>query len=357
MAEQREQPNVRRAARRQGKGPTLSDVASAAAVSLMTASRVVNGSGRVLPDTRRRVEAAIKALGYVPNIAARSLAGGRQTRLALLYENPSSAFLSEMLVGSLEQARRADALLLLETYDVSVGVPALLDQFLAHRIEGVLLPAPLCDDPALVEALSGAGIVVARVAATQPLPSAIAVGIDDEAAAHAMTRHLIDLGHRCIGFISGAAPFPMSARRLAGYRRALTEAGMAVEPDLLAFGDYTFRSGMDAAETLLATRERATAIFASNDDMAAGTIATMHRHRLEVPRDISVCGFDDTAMARSIWPELTTIRQPVAAMAGEATRLLVEHLRGGHSPARDPLPDVRLSFEIVERASTQPPVA
>lgn len=357
MTEQKKENKAPRAPRRSAQGPTVSDVAKVAGVSLMTVSRVVNGGGRVLPPTRQKVEAAIKALGYVPNIAARSLAGGGQFRLALLYDNPSAAFLSELLVGSLEQSRREDALLLLETFDPTAPVDALVKGLRAHRIDGVLLPAPLCDDPLIVEALSGGGVIVARLAATQMLPSAIAVGIDDEAAVYAMTRHLIELGHQRIGFVAGSEHFPMSGRRLAGYQRALMEADLGFDPDLVASGDYTFRSGMEAAEVLLSLKERPTSIFASNDDMAAGAMATVHRHGLDVPKDVSVCGFDDTALARTVWPELTTIRQPVAAIAARAVTLLVEHLKNSGQVATSPLPEVRLKFEIVRRASVAPRLA
>ena len=130
---------------------------------------------------------------------------------------------------------------------------------------------------------------------------------------------------------------------------------MTADPALIATGDFTYRSGMEAAEKLLALADRPSAIFASNDDMAAAAVAVAHRHHLDVPTDLSVCGFDDTTMARSTWPELTTIRQPVAAMAGQAIGLLVDHV---HDRQRDEAPatrEVRMDFELVSRASVAPP--
>lgn len=337
--------------RRGGAGPTLADVARAAAVSPMTVSRVINGDPRVGAGTRERVEAAIAALRYVPNPAARSLAGGGQCRLALIYDNPSAGFLSEVLLGSLDRARRVDALLLVEPYDQAEPVAALGRRLRDHRIDGVLIPASLCDDAAVVQALADAGLPLARIAATLPLDQGHALSIDDEAAAHAMTAHLIALGHRRIGFVSGPAAYPVSALRRAGHARALAEAGIALDPALMAEGDFTHRSGMAAAERLLALAERPGAIFAANDDMASGVLAMAHRAGLDVPRDLSIAGFDDTATARSVWPDLTTIRQPAAAMAAEAVAILAAHCAALRARAPFAPRRVAMPFELVRRAS------
>lgn len=347
-----EEPRARRARRRGGPGPTLADVARLAGVSPMTVSRVVNDSARITQASRDKVEQAIRDLGYVPNQAARSLAGARQHRLALVYENPSAAFLSELLLGCLEQAGECDAVLLLESFRADEEVTDLVARLQRHRVEGVLLPAPLCDDSTLVDGLAAGHLAVARIAATQAMAGALSIGMDDEAAARDMTSHLLALGHRRIGFIAGSDRFPMSARRRAGFCRAMQQANLAADPAMIATGDYTFRSGMEAAQALLASANPPSAIFASNDDMAAGAMATAHRLGLEVPRALSICGFDDTAMARAVWPELTTVRQPVSNMAREATILLVRYLASPAEFASHDLPDLRLGHEIVVRAST-----
>jgi LacI family transcriptional regulator len=355
MAENREAGTGGRALRRGGKRPTVADVARRAGVSAMTVSRVVNNDSRVLPATRAKVDAAIAALGYVPNLAARSLAGARQCRIALLHSNPSAAYLSEFLMGSLAAAGANDALLQVEPYD-AIEPPADLAKRLAqHRTDAVLLPPPLSDDLVLLDALRSAGLAIAQIATGRPSPLAQAVTIDDEAAAHAMTRHLLALGHRHIGFIAGNANQAASGLRRAGYERALREAAMAPASDLIVQGDFTYRSGLGAAETLLLRQPRPTAIFASNDDMAAAAVAAAHRRHLDVPNHITVCGFDDTAIATTIWPELTTIRQPVAAMSGEATRLLVEAIRNRTAEREEPIRHVRLDFELVRRVSDSPP--
>lgn len=338
--------------RRRGAKPTVADVARHAGVSPMTVSRVTNGAAGVLPETRRKVEQAIAALGYVPNVAARALAGARQFRVAMLHSNPSAAYLSEFLVGSLAGAANNDAQLIIEHWDGSEGAEALARRLESHRIDAVVLPPPLCEDAALLAALAGHDLPTAQVATGSPAASSHAVSIDDIGAAEAITRHLIGLGHRRIGFIGGDPNQSASALRQQGYENALGEAGLPLDPALVAAGDFTYRSGLAAAEALLALPERPSAVFASNDDMAAAVVAVAHRHRLDVPRDVSVCGFDDTAMATTIWPELTTVRQPISGMAREAVALLAKALDGA---ARAAVQHRRLPFELVVRGSTAAP--
>ena len=346
----------KRAPRRSGKGsgPTGADVARAAGVSPMTVSRVINRQPSVQPQTRARVEEAIAMLGYVPNAAARSLAGRRPCNIGLLHSNPSAAYLSEFLVGSLAGAATADAQIVVVRWNGDEDPAAVARDFVSKRIDAVLLPPPLCDDTALMAALAAAGLPLAQIATGRPSPEALAVTICDEDAAHAMTTRLITQGHRRIGFIVGNPNQTASALRLSGYRRALSEAGIAVDEALVVPGDFTYRSGLDAAESLLALAERPTAIFASNDDMAAAVVAAAHRHHLDVPADLSVCGFDDSTMATTIFPELTTIRQPIAEMARRATLLLADAVREKPAGADRPA-QVQLAYELVGRQSDGPP--
>jgi LacI family transcriptional regulator len=328
----------------------VTDVARAAGVSAMTVSRVVNHESNVSDETREKVLKAVAELGYVPNTAARALAGGKQCKIALLHSNPSSAYLSEFLMGSLAQAAQGDLQLVVE-YCGDLDPAELVARLVEHRTDAVLLPPPLCDDVPIIMAIHNAGMPIARIATGRPTQGSVAVTIDDLAAAKAMTAHLVAHGHKRIGFIEGPSNQSVSALRRQGYEAALAAAGLAFDPQLVALGDFTYRSGLDAAEALLALSNRPTAIFASNDDMAAACVATAHRHRLDVPGDLSVCGFDDTAMATTIWPELTTIRQPIAEMARVATDLLGEDVRGRPDRNRN----VQLDFELITRASDGPP--
>lgn len=328
-------------------GVTLADVASHAGVSAMTVSRVVNEDPRVIDATRQKVAQAIATLGYVPNRAARNLAGRRQVRIALLHANPSAAYLSELLIGSLAQAVISDAMLVVEQFNPPETARDLVSRLSKSRVDGVLLPPPLCDDASVIAALADAGLEVARIATGSPTMGGTVISIDDQAAAYAMTTHLIAQGHRRIGLIAGDPNQTTSALRVCGYEDALAKAGITRDPALIVPGDFTYRSGLDAAEQLLALTIRPTAIFACNDDMAAAAVAVAHRCGLDVPNDISVAGFDDTAMARTIWPELTTIRQPVAAMSRVALRCLTEAVRNG---AKRDLHH-RLEFELIQRGS------
>ena len=344
-----------RSSRRAQIGPTLGDVARRAGVSPMTVSRVINSSDNVHPDTRERVNAAIQALGYTPNAAARSLAGGTLTRIALLYSNPSAAYLSEFLVGSLAEARQNGAQIVVEKCDADEV--AIVRGLIERGIDGVILPPPLCDSHAVLAALFKAKVPTAVVASGAPAAGAFAVSIDDAEAARQITALLIGLGHRRIGFIAGNVNQTASAKRREGYARALEDAGQPLREQLIAQGDFSYRSGLEAAERLLDGAEPPTAIFASNDDMAAAAIAVAHRRGLDVPRDLAICGFDDTALATTVWPGLTTVHQPIAGMARAAVELLVAALR--RVRAGEPLtPRQRvMNFAIVRRESDGPPAS
>lgn len=317
----------------------------------MTVSRVINGDARVLQATRDKVQEAIGKLGYVPNPAARNLAGARQCRLVLLHTNPSAAYLSEFLLGSLAAARKSDAELIIEQHDSGERAEAIAARLAAHRVDGVLLPPPLCDDGALLASLASHRLEVAQVASGKPASSAHAVFIDDEAAAFAMTTHLLKQGHRHIGYVSGSQDQSASQSRRDGYARALLSFGVAIDEALIVPGDYTYRSGMEAADRLLNRPVRPTAIFAANDDMAAAIVGAAHRMALDVPGEIAICGFDDTAIATTIWPELTTIRQPVAAMAHRAIMILADAVRAKDGARSTQKERVLLPFELVQRGS------
>jgi LacI family transcriptional regulator len=331
--------------------PTISDVAQLAGVSSMTVSRVANNNPRVSEDTRQRVLAAIEQLGYVPNQAARKLAGRRECRIALLHSNPSSAYLNEFLVGSLAAAAQLDAEIVVEAWPDRASREEVVSRLVSHRIDAVLAPPPLCDDAELLALLLKAELPVAQVATGRPLPQATAFALDDAEAARAMTAHLIARGHRRIGFIQGAADQTASSLRQAGYEAALKDAGIPVDPQLVVPGSFTYRSGLSAAEALLGVNPPPTAIFASNDDMAAGALSAAHRRGIEVPKALSVVGFDDSAIADTVWPSLTTIRQPVAEMARRAIVELVDRVTNGS--ARPPQHGL-LEFTLIERESDGP---
>jgi LacI family transcriptional regulator len=339
---------------RQGGAPTIADVARLAGVSAMTVSRVINAEGNVRETTREAVTAAIATLNYAPNRAARDLAGAGQIRLGLLYSNPSAGYLSEFLLGGLDQAFRSDIQLVVQKCEIGDHECDVAERLISGGIDGIILPPPLCDSRPLLDYLIERGVATVVVATATPPEQVAAVSIDDRDAARVMARHLLGLGHHRIGFIAGNPNLAASAERLLGYRQALQEAGIEPAEELVAGGLFTYRSGLDAAEALLGLADAPTAIFASNDDMAAAAVAVAHRRGLDVPGDLTVCGFDDTAMATTIWPELTTIHQPIADMSRAAVDLLAGLLRARRNGERQPH-HLILDYTLIRRQSDAAP--
>jgi len=342
---------VKKSGRRSGKVVTIHDVARHAGVSPMTVSRVINAEGNVREETRARVAASVAALRYAPNQAARSLASADAIHIGILYSNPSAAYLSEFLLGSLEQSSLSGCQMVIERCDGVESEREAIQRLVKGGVDGVILPAPLCDSQQSLKGVEDAQLPAVLVASGRPAAGLCAVSINDFEASRAMTRHLLGLGHRRIAFINGHPNQTASGQRFRGFIEGMTEAGLSVGTDQVAQGYFTYRSGLEAAEKLLDTF-KPTAIFASNDDMAAATMAVAHRKGLDVPGDLSVAGFDDTPLATTVWPELTTVRQPIADMAREAVRLLVEQIRArrGRS-AMQPVHKL-VKFTLVKRDSS-----
>ncbi|PZU56566.1 MAG: LacI family transcriptional regulator [Sphingobium sp.] len=335
-----------------GKLPTIRDVAARAGVSLMTVSRVINKQSWVSPQTRAKVEKAIVELNYAPNAVARALAGSDDRRVALLYRNSTtSAYLGELLLGGLDEAASHHLHLVVEQCAADATVEDVIAQISYARVSGVIVPPPLCDWDELAEALARNGIPAVAIAPDSGQADLMVVAIDDRHAAQEMTRHLIDLGHRRIAFIQGNAQHRASARRLEGYRAAMAGHGLPVDEAWIVEGDFSYRSGLEAAERLLALPVPPTAIFACNDDMAAAAITIAHQQQINVPADLTVCGFDDTPLAAAIWPTLTTIRQPIRDMSRTAMALLASAIRGGEGRAGKAPRRTKLEYSLIRRQS------
>ncbi|WP_448658729.1 LacI family DNA-binding transcriptional regulator [Sphingomonas sp. CJ99] len=333
-----------------GRTATMRDVARHAGVSHMTVSRVVNGDRAVRPETRALVEQAIRQLRFAPNPAARALSNAAPARVALLHRFPNPGSLGSFLVHLLQAATRAHASIVL--HEVAEGEQAeTLAELQQDAIRGVILAPPMGDDLKLIGLLRDAGLATVVTGSIHTDSGLASVGIDDRAAARAMTDHLLALGHRRIGMITGRANHSSSQFRLDGYRDALAAAGLPLDPALVAAGMYTYQSGMTATELLLDLADPPTAIFASNDDMAAAAMAVAHRRGLDVPDDLSVCGFDDTPLATTIWPALTTIRQPTEALTRTAFERVLRAINGEADTAER----VELDHLLVRRQSDGPP--
>jgi LacI family transcriptional regulator len=345
---------ARKNGRRSGSMVTIHDVARHAGVSPMTVSRVINSETNVREETRAKVAASIKALRFSPNPAARNLASAASIHIGILYASSTAAYLSELLLGVLEQSSLSSCQLMLEQCENLESERKAVQRLIAGGVDGVILPAPLCDSEDALKTVVTAGIPAVLVTSGRPASGFSAVSINDFEAAREMTRHLLALGHRRIAFINGHPGHTASGQRFRGFMEGMTEAGVEVSANQVAQGFFTYRSGLEAAEKLLGNGFNPTAIFACNDDMAAATIAVAHRKSLDVPGDIAIAGFDDTPLATMIWPELTTVHRPIADMAREAVRLLIEQVRAKRS-GKTPSTEHRLmKYTLVKRDSSGP---
>ena len=327
----------------------IRDVAAKAGVAVKTVSRVLNGHPYVSAETRARVEEAMLALEFKPSIAARILSGAKSNQVALIYDNHSPYYMFQIQTGCWEYCKQNGIRLLAQPVDVAD--PRVGDQVRGlvtdTHVDGIILSSPVTDCEAVLRALDGLDIPFVRISPGTNHALTSSVFMDDAQAADDMTTHLINYGHRRIGFIKGHRNHAASDDRLFGYRRALDRAGIAFEPSLVCDGEFDFDSGVRGACALLDLPDCPTAIFASNDDMAAGVLAVAHDRGIDLPGELSVAGFDDTTLARTVWPPLTTIHQPMAELARAAAEVLIT---GGDISHR------RLPHTLIERASVAPPV-
>lgn len=330
---------------------TITDVARVSGTSIKTVSRVFNDEPFVRPAMRERVLKAAAELDYHPNLAARSLAGRRSFLLGLFYEPPSPNYIINLQTGALDRlASERYRLLLFPCNAEGQNGPRLAALARASGLDGLILAPPMCDNAEITAHLIEAGLAFVRIGATHDPQLSPAMAMDDVAAAAEITRHLLDLGHRRIGFVAGESTHPSGTARAAGFRQAMDAAGIAPDAALVLPGHYTFDGGHAAGRQLLALPEPPTAVFASNDDMAAGVLMAANEARLVLPAQLSVVGFDDSLVARTVWPRLTTIRQPTTEMAHAATGALIALIDGG-----TPESQLAMPYQLILRDSTAPP--
>jgi LacI family transcriptional regulator len=334
---------------------TIHEVAALAKVSPKTVSRVINNEPRVRPNTRARILEIIEQLNYRPNLNARGLASNRSFLIGLFCERPGD-YLTEFQTGAVQRCRESSMHLMVETWDLESPATAkqintLLGQL---RLEGVILLPPLSDQLVVLNKLHEASVPTVRIAPRTLLNSAPSIGIDDYAAARQITAHLLSLGHRRIGFMLGTPEHGATEQRYLGFVDEMRAHQIPVDSNFVQTGTFAFGDGLICAERMLRATQPPTAIFASNDDMAAAAVSMARKLGLDLPGQLSVAGFDDAPVACMIWPELTTVRQPVAAMARIAADLLIrlEPRRKGW-PAR--MPRHLLNHELVIRNSTARP--
>ncbi|GAA2531964.1 MULTISPECIES: LacI family DNA-binding transcriptional regulator [Streptomyces] len=333
------------------KPPTIHDVAREAGVSRGTVSRVLNGGHYVSPAAAEAVNTAIRKTGYVVNRHARSLITGRSDSVGFLLTEPQERFFEDpnfnvLLRGCTQALAAHDIPLLLMLAGTDDERRRITRYITAGHVDGVLLVSSHSGDP-VAEELRAAGVPLVACGKPIGLGSKVSyVAADDRDGARDMVRHLLALGRRRIGVVTGPLDTPGGVERLAGYREVLSEAGMEIDERLIVSGDYSRASGEAGAERLLAQAPDVDAVFVASDLMAQGVLTALHRAGRRVPDDVAVGGFDDSPAAVAASPELTTIRQPWDRISAEMVRVLLAQI-GGEDPAA-----VILPTELVKREST-----
>jgi LacI family transcriptional regulator len=311
---------------------TIVDVAEHAGVSIKTVSRVINNVQSVRAPIRERVQRSIEKLDYHPNPSARGLGGNRSYLLGLLYDVSCGYYTTSVLAGVIERSRAAKYQVVMEPCDYNARTLAadVTRNVRQSRVDGVILTPPLSDLRSVTTVLEGLALPYVRIAPGKHTDTYRSVCTNDLESCASMTEQLAALGHQRISFIIGNPDHAAVLDRYRGYLKGLSSCGLRLDKSLVAQGFNSYDSGVQCARKLLnvAATKRPTAIFASNDEMAAGVLAVAHSMGLGVPENLSVVGFDDAPLASQVWPALTTIRQPIPDMAAEAAELLLGILRG-----------------------------
>lgn len=341
---------------------TIKHVAADAGVSLQTVSRVINNEPNVRPEMKKRVQASIDKLGYVPSIAAQRMSGSRSYLILAINDRDRTIddwrarqgadWVDQMLLGGMLQCAEHGYRMILELVDTHSDhvERELLAAIGALRPDGIILTPPHSDNPQIVGLLAKQKIPFVRIGSMETSPG-IPVSMDDAGTARAATQHLIALGHRAIGFIAGSPEYNLSGWRVNGWRAAMAEAGLP-DDGLLAQGDFSYASGEQAARLLLGRRDPPTAIIASNDQMALACLEVARALRIGVPAQLSLISFDNTPIIHFVRPALSAIDQPIAATTAKAVDLIIDAVKNQSPP---PSELVVIPATMVHRDSVAPP--
>lgn len=328
---------------------TIIDVAHEAGVSYATVSRVINNLDHVRPDKRERVLRAMTRLGYTPNQQARSLAGGRSQIIGLVVRDLGTGYIGEIVRGIDDELAAAQYdMMLYTTHRRKTKESVYVTSLAQGMTDGLLLVLPENIETYL-QTLRQRRFPFVLIDHQGTGETESAVGATNRQGGYDATQYLIKLGHRRIGFITGSLDLGCARDRLAGYKAALTDWGLSIDPALIQEGDFQQPRGFACAQALLSLLDRPTGIFASNDVMTFGVMEAVRDRGLRIPDDVSIIGFDDIPQAASVYPPLTTIRQPLAEMGATATRMLLELINNPDQPAQR----IELPTELIVRASTR----
>jgi len=335
----------------QGRAATINDIARLAGVSKKTVSRIINHSPLVRADTREKVEKLMREVGYVPDPMARGLAFRRSFLIGMIYDNPTAQYIVDIQYGALDALRDSGFELVVHPCDSRS--PDYIDsvrRFVQQqKLHGVILVPRVSEDQALCDMLDAIGCRYSRVAAVSlEGPEKMVVTHDRDGAAE-VADYLQSLGHREVAMITGPAAYRSAMERTEGFLGALRRRGLELPPERVVEAGYTFESGVAAAERLLGAKQRPTAIFCGNDEMAAGVYRVALRTGIQIPRQLSVVGYDDSPLASRLWPPLTSVRRDTRDTGRMATAMLLQP----ESSAR-PLASVRPHLVIRDSCQSPP---
>ena len=332
----------------------IQDVAEQAGVSMMTVSRVLNQDKKVSNKTREKVMAVVEKLNYRPNVSARRLASSKSFFIGLLYDNPSDSYISQFLLAALKKCRALGYHLVVDEahLDINKTIESVKQLIDVTQVDGMILLPPMCDNEDVLEVLTKANVPFVRITPDTKLNSSPYICMDDYQAAFDVTERLINQGHKKIAHIIGNNKQGVSRLRYQGYLDALRSNKITTPPEYIEQGSFTYQSGMEAAVKLLALDDKPTAIFAANDDMAAAVISIAQQQGINIPSDLSVVGFDDTQLARSVWPHISTVKQPINEMAELSVSLLASGQYDNMSNLKSLELRHILDFELIERESS-----
>ena len=337
-----------------GRKPTINDVADLAGVSKKTVSRVINGSPAVNKSTRDGIQLIIDEIGYRPDPQARGLAFRRSYLVGLIYDNPNPQYVVNVQLGILDGLRGTGFELVVHPCDRNS------DNFIEdarkfielQKLYGVVVTPSVSEDERLAEVLRDIGCEYVRIASVALDQEQRMIVTNDRIGGREAGKHLGELGHTRVAMVTGRRSFRSAHERRAGFEEGLGEFGVEVLPEYVAQGDYTFESGLARGAELIDLDPPPTAIFAANDEMAAGVMQSALIAGLKVPDELSVVGFDNFQTATRIWPRLTTVATPSRDVGMLAARQL---LRAAHDPGMEPAPNQTMPRLVRRDSSRKPP--
>lgn len=343
------------ATRALGSGATtISDIARLTGVSKKTVSRVINGSELVHPETRDKIKALMTELNYTPDPQARGLAFRHSFLIGLVFDNPTAQYIVNMQYGVLDALRDSGFELVVHPCDSKRAdyIDGIRHFVQRQKLYAVILIPRVSEDQALAEMLQELGVRYVRIASVALDEASRMVMTHDRRAGAEVADYLESLGHRHVGLITGPKRYRSSIERGGGFREGLERRGIQLPEEAVYEGGYTFESGVAGAEALLRRDPRPTAIFACNDEMAAGVYKAALRMGLSIPGDLSVIGYDDSPLASQLWPPLTTIQLPVREIGRQAATLVLSKDR---QAPQESAAAITISPHLVVRDSSQPP--